>query len=117
MNGCLVESLEDGLILPALGGEAETLHILDADLSGRRLGLQDQHRLRNELGTYHARVGAGSLLQPLLAAPGDDDAVSESVESFRQPPPVIRIVLPVVFITSWIPFKLSPTLGYRTAMR
>src|ERR1035438_10049039 len=54
----VVEAAEDGIVVSAFGGEAETLHVFDADLSHVRLGLQDLHRLRNEpIEGHRARVG------------------------------------------------------------
>src|SRR5712671_419607 len=60
----LIEALEHRIIVSALGSEAERLYSFHADLSSRGLGLQNLHRLCNELSQWHrARIGSGSPAQ------------------------------------------------------
>ena len=55
----------------------------------------------------HSRVGTGHRVGGLFRTPGDDDLIAQSMKRFGEPatdagaPPVMRIVLLVVFI-KWI---------------
>ena len=57
----------------------------------------------------HAGVGGGGFVESVLAAAGDDDLVAESVKGsasprpMPEPPPVMRMVLPVGFISCMSP--------------
>src|ERR1022692_3612092 len=50
---CLIEAAENGIILPTLGSQAETLHVFHADLNRCWLGLQNIHYLCNKLVQRH----------------------------------------------------------------
>jgi hypothetical protein len=51
-----------------------------------------------ELERRHARIGGDHRIEMPAAAPSDNDLVPEFMERFGEPPPVMKMVLPLRFI-------------------